>query len=160
MESGSLSQRLRFHSKYRLTAVSMQNTVYSCIIYLLIIVIAINLLLPNPVFVLLSKHHPFTSTSQKRRVSALNYNPKNLKQESSQKPWLVWLSGWSASLQIKGWLVQFPVREHAWVMGQVPSWGHVRGNQRISHTSVFLSLSFSFPSPYSIHIDYSLNGLE
>ena len=146
MESGSLSQRLRFHSKYRLTAVSMQNTVYSCIIYLLIIVIAINLLLPNPVFVLLSKHHPFTSTSQKRRVSALNYNPKNLKQESSQKPWLVWLSGWSASLQIKGWLVQFPVREHAWVMGQVPGWGLMRGNQSMFPSHVDVSLTPFLPS--------------
>ena len=54
-------------------------------------------------------------------------------------PWLVWLSGLSANLQNKGLLVRFPVRAHAWVAGQVPSWGHSRGN----HTLMFLSLSFS-----------------
>ena len=30
-------------------------------------------------------------------------------------PWLVCLSGLSASLQTKGWPVQFPARAHAWV---------------------------------------------
>ena len=32
-----------------------------------------------------------------------------------------------------------------------PSWGHVRGSQSmfLSHTSMFLSLSFSLPSPLS-----------
>ena len=38
-------------------------------------------------------------------------------------PWLVWLSGLSTGLQIKGSLVQFPVRAHASVVGQVPRWG-------------------------------------
>ena len=38
-----------------------------------------------------------------------------------QLPWLVWLSGLSASLRTQGLLVQFPVREHAWVADQVPS---------------------------------------
>ena len=42
-------------------------------------------------------------------------------------------------------LVRFPVRAHAWVVGQVPSGGHVKGN----HTLMFLSLSFSLPSPLS-----------
>ena len=56
-------------------------------------------------------------------------------------PWLVWLNGLSASLRSRGLLVQFPVRAHAWVAGQVPSRGCVRGN----HTLMFLSLSF--PSP-------------
>ena len=60
-------------------------------------------------------------------------------------PWLVWLSGLSASLRAKGSLVWFPVRAHAWVAGQVPSWGHVKGN----HTLMFLSLSSSLPSPLS-----------
>ena len=48
-------------------------------------------------------------------------------------------------LQIKGLLVQFPVRARAWVSGQFPSWGCVRGNR----TLMLLSLSFSFPSPLS-----------
>ena len=39
----------------------------------------------------------------------------------------------------KGSLVRFPVRTHAWVAGQAPSRGLVRGN----HTLMFLHLSFS-----------------
>ena len=58
---------------------------------------------------------------------------------------MVWLSGLSACLRIKGSLVRFPVRVHAWVAGQVPSGGRERGH----HTLMFLSLSFSLPSPLS-----------
>ena len=58
-------------------------------------------------------------------------------------PWLVWLSGLSAGLRTKGTLVQFQVRVHAWVAGQVPSRRNAKGN----HTMMFLSLSFSLPSP-------------
>ena len=47
---------------------------------------------------------------------------------TEKEPWLVWLSGLSASLQTKGSPVQFLVRAHAWLGGQVPSWGHVSGN--------------------------------
>ena len=61
------------------------------------------------------------------------------------QPWLVWLSGLSAGLPTKGSLVQFPVKAHAWVAGQVPSRGHVKGN----HTMMFLPLSFSLLSPLS-----------
>ena len=57
-------------------------------------------------------------------------------------PWLVWLSGLSTGLWTKGSPVQFPVRAHAWVVGQIPSWECVKGN----HTLMFLSLSFSVPS--------------
>ena len=60
-------------------------------------------------------------------------------------PWLVWLSGLSASLWTTGSPVRFPVRAHAWVAGQVPSWGCARGN----HTLLFLSPSSSLPSPFS-----------
>ena len=56
---------------------------------------------------------------------------------------VVWLSGLSADLRIKGLPVEFPVRAHAWITGQVPSTGPVRGN----HTLTFLSLFFSLPSP-------------
>ena len=55
------------------------------------------------------------------------------------------ISGLNASLQTKGSLVQFPVMAHAWVVGQVFSRGHARGN----HTLMFLSFSFSLPSPLS-----------
>ena len=60
-------------------------------------------------------------------------------------PWLVWLSGLSAGLWTQWLLVWFPVRAHAWVLGQSLSRGHVRGN----HTLMSLSLSFSLPSPLS-----------
>ena len=59
----------------------------------------------------------------------------------SSQPWLVWFSGLSAGLRSKGSSVRFPVRAHAWVSGQVPSWGHERGN----HTLMFLSLSPFLP---------------
>ena len=52
--------------------------------------------------------------------------------------WLVWLSGLSAGLRTKESPVWFPVRAHAWVAGQVPSRGCVRGN----HTLMFLTFSF------------------
>ena len=60
-------------------------------------------------------------------------------------PWLVWLSGLSAGLHTKGSQIQVPGRDHGWVVGQVPGWGHVRGN----HALMFLSLSFS---PLSLKI--------
>ena len=59
--------------------------------------------------------------------------------------WLVWLSGLSTGLWTKGSTVQFPVREHAWVEGCIPSRGCARGN----HTMMFLSLSFCLPSAVS-----------
>ena len=67
---------------------------------------------------------------------------ENLTEYTKKLPWLVWLSGLSDSLRIKGLPVRFSVRAHAWVSGQVPSRGRMRGN----HTVMFRSLSFSFPS--------------
>ena len=62
-------------------------------------------------------------------------------------PWLLWLSGLSAGLQTRRSRVQFPVGAHAWVAGQVPSWGCGKGNQSVYllHMDVSL-LSFSLPS--------------
>ena len=62
-------------------------------------------------------------------------------------PWLVWLSGLGAGLRTKVSLVRFPVRAHAWVAGQVPSRGCVRGN----HMLMFPSLSFSLPLSLKIN---------
>ena len=45
---------------------------------------------------------------------------------------------WAANQRVAG---SIPSRAHAWVAGQVPSCGCVRGN----HTPMFLSLSFSLP---------------
>ena len=56
-------------------------------------------------------------------------------------------------LQTKGALVRFPVGAHAWVAGQVPSGGHVRGN----HTLMFPCLSFSLPSPLSKNKEIKLH---
>ena len=60
------------------------------------------------------------------------------------QPWLVQLSGLSAGLQTRRSPVQFPVRAHAWVSGQVPSGGQARGKQKQRCCfSPFLSLSLS-----------------
>ena len=56
--------------------------------------------------------------------------------------WLVWLSGLISGLWTKGSPNRFPIRAHAWIVGQVSRGGHTRGN----HTLIFLSLSFSFLS--------------
>ena len=68
----------------------------------------------------------------------------------SIKAWLMWLSGFGTDLHTKRLLVQFPVRVHAWVTGQIPGWGCAKGNPLIflSHIDVF-SLSLSLPSPLS-----------
>ena len=50
----------------------------------------------------------------------------------------MWLSELSAHLQTKGSLVQFPVKAHAWIVGQVPRWGRSRGNQTLIFLSLFL----------------------
>ena len=72
--------------------------------------------------------------------------PRNLplslkKKKEKKRSWLLWLSELSSDLQTKGSPVRFPVRAHAWVVGQVPSRGHVRGN----HTLMF-SYLLSLPS--------------
>ena len=71
--------------------------------------------------------------------------------KSGVLPWLVWLSGLSAGLQTKRSLVGFPVRTHTWVVSQVPSWGHSKGNRSmyLLHINVSLPLTFSLPSPVS-----------
>ena len=58
---------------------------------------------------------------------------------------MMWLSGLNTYPQAEGLSVRFPVRAHAWVVGQVPSAGSAKGN----HTLMFLSLSFSLPFPLS-----------
>ena len=61
-----------------------------------------------------------------------NYN-QNIEQRA-----LAGVAQWiEHDLQTKGSPVQFPVRAHAWLAGQVPSGGCMRGN----HTLIFLSLS-------------------
>ena len=76
-----------------------------------------------------------------------NYMQWNPASERRQ-PCLVWLTRLSAGLWVERSLVWFPVRTHAWIAGQVPSWGCVRGNQLVSLSlmDVYLPL-FLLPFP-------------
>ena len=76
-------------------------------------------------------HSGRLETSMGTVTAALNHTGKILysinltsvvHRENNIEPWLVWLGGLSASLQTKGSLVRFPIRAHAWIAGQVPSW--------------------------------------
>ena len=62
---------------------------------------------------------------QRRTLLSLSSVGSNVRGQ----PWLVWLSGLSAGLQTKRLLFFFPVRAHAWISVQVPSWGREKGNQ-------------------------------
>ena len=55
-----------------------------------------------------------------------------------------WTERWTAKKRVTGWI---PVRAQAWVVGQIPSRGHRRGN----HTLIFLSLSPSLPLSLKIN---------
>ena len=70
-------------------------------------------------------------------------------------PWLVWLSGLSVSLWIEKSLVQFPIRAHAWVVGQVLQRGCVRQliNVSLTHRCFSSSLSPSFSLSLKIIIN-------
>ena len=90
-----------------------------------------------------------------QNLSPGNPTPRQVNDRNSFKytprgPWLVWLRGLSACLQTERFLVRSPDRTHAWVKGQVPSWGCERGNQSMyfSHM-MFLFLSFFLPPPHS-----------
>ena len=60
----------------------------------------------------------------------------------------MWLSGLSAGLN-QGVSGSIPRQGTSWVVGQVLSEGHVRGN----HTLMFLSLSLSSSLPLSLKIN-------
>ena len=63
-------------------------------------------------------------------------------------PCLVWLSGLRAGLQTKRSPVRFPLRAHAWVAGQVPNLGRVRGNHSLHLSNIDVSLPlFLLPFP-------------
>ena len=65
------------------------------------------------------------------------------------QPWLVWLSALSTGLRTETLPVRFLVRAHAWVAGQVPRWGHARGNQSVYLTHDLSLPLFLPPSPLS-----------
>ena len=73
--------------------------------------------------------------------------------KSQNQPWMVWLSRWGVGLQTKGSPVQFPVRAHAWVAGQVPTWGRVRGSQMTFLLHIDVSLPLFLPPFPSLKIN-------
>ena len=84
----------------------------------------------------------------KSSAKVKNYCCKYLHQK--RKPWVVWLSWLGIVPQNKGLLVQFLFRAHARFVGLVPGWGVCEAtNWCFSLTLIFLSHSFSFPSPLS-----------
>ena len=91
------------------------------------------------------KGNPSALLVRMQTAAATVKNSMEFPQKITSRAWLVWLTGLNTKLQTKQSLVLFPVRAHAWVAGQVPCRGSVRSN----HTLMFLSLSFSLPSPLS-----------
>ena len=71
-------------------------------------------------------------------------------------PWLVWPSGLSASLQTERSLVRFPVKAWAWVAGQVPSWGHARGNRSMYLSHIDVTFPLSPTRPFSLKINLKI----
>ena len=84
-----------------------------------------------------------------KNKSKLNKRTKYLK--PLFMPWLVWLSGLSASLQTeKGCWFNFLSRAHAWVWARSPVGGlQEAASECFFHTLIFLSLSLSLPFPLS-----------
>ena len=62
-------------------------------------------------------------------------------------PWLVWLSGLSASLQTEGLPIRFLVRAHAWVLGLVPGSG-MYGRQLIDVSLLYQASLLLFLPPF------------
>ena len=58
---------------------------------------------------------------------------------------LAGVAQWTEHCEPKGRQFDSQSRAHIWVVGWVPIVGYMRSN----HTLMFLSLSFSFPSPLS-----------
>ena len=75
----------------------------------------------------------------------LQFFPEIYRNSSKSLGTLAGVTQWlSARLQIKGSQVRFPVRTHVWVVGQVPSRGHARGNHTLDVSlSLFLLLFLS-----------------
>ena len=83
------------------------------------------------------------SAEARRAATTINVVGDQARGQRSGEAALPGVAQWlSASLQMKGSLVRFPVRVHARVVGQVPSRGHARGNHTwmVPSLSPFLSL--------------------
>ena len=82
-----------------------------------------------------------------RSLLLLRFSPSGSSFFLYQIFYLGWCSlvDWVWACEAQGRRFDSQSRAHVWVASQVPSRGHVRGN----HLLMFLSLSFSFPSPLS-----------
>ena len=96
------------------------------------------------------KKPPYNSQKKKSKWSMniwegaqRHWSPGKRKLKSQWQPWLVRLSGLSASLWTQRSLARLPVRARAWAAGQVPRWGPARGSllTYLSHTDASLPLS-------------------
>ena len=78
--------------------------------------------------------------------------------------WLMWLNGLSPGLRTKGLLFRFPVRAHAWVAGQVPSRGRVKGNHTLMFLLPFPSLKIKLkkklPKTMTVSLCYRLDAFS
>ena len=85
---------------------------------------------------------PVCTTTQLARQTCIQFStpPLTFIFQKIKSSLAVSLNGLRTGLQTKGSPVQFPVRAHAWVAGQVPSREHARN----SHTLIFPSLSPCF----------------
>ena len=97
----------------------------------------------------LKKQEQFQMNDPTLQLKELEKNNKQIaKSVEGDKKGLSSPCWYSTSLQTKGSLVQVPLGAHGWVVGQVSIRRCVKGN----HTLMFLSLSFSHPSPLSKNI--------
>ena len=97
-------------------------------------------------FVLLPVQHGLGNSSQEFTTRLFSMTKTSGTPDTHTWPWLLWLSGLSTSLQTEGSPVWFPVRAHAWVAGQVPSWGLARGNWSMYLSRIDVSLPLFLPT--------------
>ena len=100
-------------------------------------------------------HQPQAGRSSPRDQKAGLQGPRGtrmgkLSSQEKETTLAVWLTGVSTGLQIKRLQVRLPVRVHAWVVGQAPSLGRVRGNLSMYLSHIRVSLSPSPSLPYSL----------
>ena len=77
---------------------------------------------------------------------------------SIKKKYVLWL-GLGVVLQTQRSPVWFPVRAHAWVVGQIPTWGQARGNWSMLLCHIYVSLPVSPLSPLSKKNKCALAGV-
>ena len=106
----------------------------------------------QPINVSLS-HQCFSPSLFPSLPLSLKVNKLNIFLKIKNSPWLVWLSGLSASLKTEGSPVQFPVGAHAWVVcGSGPLLGVYKSQPDWSVTHRCFSPSLSPSRPPKINL--------